>query len=784
MSETPPSTGRHLNPVAGQTSAMVQYDPYQLGAEGGDDGIDLIELWHAVLKRKWVVASVITVFLVTAFLATSLTVPVYRATAVVQITHESPRILRIDDFEATPRSWQAVEQFNQTQYEILRGRQLAENVVERLEVWNHPELTGEIRQRSLLGEIKALPRRVVRIVRRTPDGARVGQVNPELQRERAIRRAGGALRSRILINPRPNSRLVNVSVSSFDPAFAAQLANAVIEEYIRSSMQRRYDAGQDARDFLESELGEMRIALERADQNLIDFAQQSGVANLHERIEMSKTSILRLNDRLNSAQGDLLQTQAFRRLINNGHAHDIRPVINDEQIQNLQRQRSDLSAEYASLSPRFKDDYPAVVELRSRMSEIDTQISERRGRIINDVIGEYQSLQAEIETIQEAVSQRDSEILALNQQSVQYNILRREFETNRELYDGMLQRLKEIGVAAGAHVNNIALIDSALRPGAPFLPNATQNLFRALALGLMFGVGLALLLEFLNTSIRRTQDVERLVGRPVLGLIPIVKLREQRQKTATGQKANDRAVSHYSELHPKSDASEAFRSLRTSLMFSTPKGMPKTILVTSPGPGDGKTTNAINLATVMAQNGARVLLIDADLRKPRMHRDFCIPHSPGVTNRIAGVNGGDASVSAIVPTTVEGLFVMPSGSQAPNPAELLSSDRMRKIIGMAARAFDHVIIDSAPILGLADALVLSRTVDGVIMVVSSGRTSKDSIKAATRRLMQVQAPLLGVVLNQVDLDSPDYAYYSSYYYNYSSDSDNDRELPRALERTA
>jgi len=768
VSEQPESQGRHLKRIDGTSSAMAQYDPYQSTSSEMEETIDIMELWRSVLKRKWVVLSILVICLATAALASWLTIPVYRATAVVQINHETANILRIEDFEAAPRSWQGVEQFYQTQYEILQGRQLAEDVVERLEIWDHPELSGEIRQRSLMGEIQALPRRLMAIFNRpNPEVAGRRTLTEEQRRTIAIRRAGAFLRSKITVSPRPQSRLVNVSVSSFDPAFAARLANGVVAEYIRSTMQRRYDAGQEAREFLQGQLEEMRIALERADQNLIDFAQENGVADLSDRIEMSNEALRDLNTRLTTAEADLVQIGAFRSLISQGQGDDIRPVVNDAQIQALEGQKATLATEYASLSQRFRDDYPAIVELQSRITEIDTQIAERQQDIIDDVLAEYRNLEAEIAALQVAVEEREQAVLALSQRGVQYNILRREFETNRGLYDGMLQRLREIGVASGAQENNIALIDSALRPGRAYLPNTQRNLLMALAIGLAVGVGVALILEFLDTTIRRTDDVEKLVGRPVLGLIPMVKIREQKQKSGATQKLQDRAVSHYSELHPKSAVSEAFRSLRTSLMFSTPQGMPKTILVTSPGPADGKTTNTINLATVMAQNGARVLVIDADLRKPRLHRDFGIPHAPGLTNRIAGSQSSTTEQSAIVPTSVENLFIMPSGSQAPNPAEMLSSERMRKIVSMASRAFDHVIIDSAPVLGLADALILSRLVDGVIMVVGAGKTAKDSIKVSTTRMAQVQAPLLGVVMNQVDLDSPDYAYYSQYYYNYT-----------------
>jgi len=782
--------GRHLRPIEGQNTALAQYDPYQSKANEDDDAIDLLEIWRTILKRKWAVVSILAVFLATAALSSWLTIPVYRATAVVQINHETANILRIEDFEASPRSWQGVEQFYQTQYEILRGRQLAENVVEKLEAWDHPELSGEITQRNLYRELRALPGRLVQLIRSDPPGAQTAAVQtPEAARAAAIRSAGGRLRARISVNPRENSRLVYVSVSSFDPAFAAQLANAVVEEYVRSTMQRRYDAGQEAREFLEGQLADMRIALERTDQNLIDFAQANGVADLEERIEMSQSSMRTLNDRLSAARGDLVQMRAFSQLIEQGRGNSIRPVVNDGQLASLRANKAELETEISGLLQRFMEDYPAIVELRSQLNEIDAQIRERADFIIGNIISEYSNLEAEVAALEEAIAENEGRILALNQQGVQYNILRREFETNRELYDGMLQRLKEIGVAAGAQENNIALIDSALRPGYPVLPDISRNLSIALLLGLIVGVGLALLLEFLDSTVHRTEDVEKLVGRPVLGLIPIVKLSEQRKKSGTTTRAEDRAVSHYSELHPKSAVSEAFRSLRTSLMFSTPQGMPKTILMTSPGPGDGKTTNAINLATVLAQNGAKVLLIDADLRKPRLHRDFSIQQSPGVTNRIAEVSSQEVATSSIIPTTTEGLFVMPSGNQAPNPAELLSSDRMRKIISMSARAFDHVIIDSAPILGLADALVLSRCVDGVILVTSAGKTSKESIRTSTRRLVQVQAPLLGVVMNRIDMESPDYAYYSSYYYNYSHDEDEKAEsgnnkAGKNLERTA
>jgi len=787
--------GRHLRPVhrdlqtasrpGAGNGGMVPYDPFQAQAED-DDTIDLREYWRILVKRRWAVISVLTIILVATMLSTTLMIPVYRSTASIQITPPNSQILDFASFSSEGTGYLAQQQFYTTQYEILRSRDLIEAVVRNEGVEQHPELTGEIRQRSLIGELRALPGAIKRALNPPAGVDRSGQDADDL-REREIRRAASALRGRLVVDPVRNSNLVRISISAFDPEFAARMANAVVEEYIRSTMTRRFDAGTQAREFLEDQLQEMRISLERADQALLDFAQRNQVADLEQRIEMATSTLEDLNARLSAVETELVQLGSYKLMIERGQAADINLINETDEIRELRQQRAALSTEYASLSPRFKDDYPTLVQLRQQMDAISDQIAEERTLAIRGILSRFNSLTAESESLRDAIEQREGAILALNQQGVQYNILKRDFETNRELYDGLLQRMKEIGVAAGVRENNIAVIDGALPAGGPFKPNLAQNMAIALAIGLVMGIALALVLEFFDSTVHRTEELEALTGRPVLGLVPIVKARDMREDNKDFL-LPDRAVGHYSARFPKSSVSEAFRSLRTSLMFSTPEGMPKSLLVTSPGPGDGKTTTAINLATVMAQNGARVLLIDADLRKPRLHRDFGKPQSPGLTNRIAGRGGDRTDASSILPTDVERLFIMPSGNSAPNPAELLSSERMSKIIAMSGRAFDFVIIDTAPILGLADSLVLSRQTDGVILVASAGKTGKDSIKSSIKRLAQVRAPVLGVVLNAVDLESPDYAYYSSYYYNYDSDEDADAEgkrgKRRALGRTA
>ncbi|MFU8832424.1 MAG: polysaccharide biosynthesis tyrosine autokinase, partial [Wenzhouxiangella sp.] len=512
---------------------------------------------------------------------------------------------------------------------------------------------------------------------------------------------------------------------------------------------------------------------------LADFARQSNIADLDQRLQMSRDGLTQLNNRLNEVQTELVQLGAWRRLIDQGRSDFLDPVVNSPVIDDLERRLLEARTTYTTLSETFQDDFPRVQEVLSQIVRLEVEIDNRKRTIVNNIIGRYDTLREQESSLEEATMQREAGIMSLNERAVQFNILRREFETSRELYDGLLQRMKEIGVAAGIQESNVSIIEAARIPNAPFKPSLPRNLALALVLGLMGGVGLALLLEFLDGSIRRVEDIERLVDRPVLGMVPLVKskARKDRDKKTAVFRPED-SIAHYSVTQPSSGVSEAFRSLRTSLGFSTAEGMPRCMMFTSASMSEGKTTSAINLASVLAQNGSKVLLIDADLRKPRVHREFGSPRSPGLTNRIALYENSGNDNSAIYPTSTERLFMMPAGTSTPNPAEMLSSERLGKVLDGCRRAFDYVIIDAPPVLGLADALILSRQTDGVIFVARAGETGKDNFRVCMKRLAQVQAPVLGVVLNGVDLDSPEYAYYSSYYYNYEGDEDDAEAAPK------
>ena len=700
-------------------------------------------------------------------------VPEYRSSARIEISPETSRILNYQDFAPEQQGRNAANIFYSTQFQILKSGALAEQVIREEGLQDHPELLGQVRQRSLIGEIRSLFRTVTSAILPGGDGAD-GIAERSAPKEEQ-REAANALRSRISVERVEESRLVDVSVRAFDPQLAKRLANAVVENYREMSMQRRYDAGNEARKFLEEQLADMRIQLERADQALMDFARDNQIADLDDRLDRARSAIDRFSERRNEIAEELVQLKSWKTLIEQGQSEHLDPIVNSESVNQLENSLVEARSEYAELSQQFQDSYPQVQQVLSRIERLESEIAAEKEQVVDNILGRYENLQAQAEGLDEAINERESGMLALNEQAVQYNILQREFETNRELYDGLLQRMKEIGVAAGIQENNITLIEEAVAAGAPFKPNIPRNLMLALALGLMGGVALALMLEFLDSSIRRVEDIERLVDRPVLGMVPLVKLRQKDSDSDKKTRDDERIVSHYSAVHPNSSVSEAFRSLRTSLMFSTPEGLPRTIMVTSSGMGEGKTTTATNLATVLAQNGSRVLLIDADLRKPRIHRDFNLFRSPGLTNRIALSDNDGRDNSAIHATHVADMFIMPSGSATPSPAEMLSSERLAKVLDSCRRAFDYIILDAPPTLGLADSMILARQVDGVVIVARAATTGKENFRVAMKRLAQVKAPVLGVVLNGVDLDSPEYAYYSSYYYNYEAEDEESAE---------
>jgi capsular exopolysaccharide synthesis family protein len=427
-------------------------------------------------------------------------------------------------------------------------------------------------------------------------------------------------------------------------------------------------------------------------------------------------------------------------------------ILESEVIQKLKQQRVDLQTERSQLARIYKDSYPDMVQLDAKIAEVNAEIGQEVATIRDSIRVEYQTRLREEAKLQESIAATREEILSLEENSTDFTVLKREVDTNRELYDGLLQRMKEVGVAAGIANNNISVVDAAPVPRGPHSPNVPMNLALALVLGLMAGVGLAFLFEMLDDTVKGSEDLEKAIHKPVFGVIP--KVREE----------SGAELGLMTFHQPTSAFAEAYRSMRTALMFSTSEGAPKVLHFTSTAAGEGKTTTAVSTAINFAQTGANVLLIDGDLRNPSLHKVFNAPNHQGLTNYLSGA-GEPAEVTQ--PTRVKGLFLMSSGPIPPNPAELLHGARMVDLVSLGAKRFDYVIIDSPPLLGLADALILGDVAQATLLVVTANSTRRGAVEAALKRLGHSRSNVLGAVLTKFDLSKASYGYGYGYDYQYS-----------------
>ncbi len=440
--------------------------------------------------------------------------------------------------------------------------------------------------------------------------------------------------------------------------------------------------------------------------------------------------------------------------------------------------QADLKIQAADLSTQFGPAYPKLTQINNQLKEIDAQVTSEMKKIASKVHGQYTTAMRRENMLREALEKQKQEANKLNESAIEYTLLKRDVETYRQLYEGLLQKLKEASVSAGLKSNNFRIVDSAHPPTGPIEPNVPRNLMFAVVLGLASGVGLAFLLEGLDNTVRTTEQAQVISGLPSLGMIPLgsKSAREGPNPKRLVIATSKEAVELVTQVRPQSQMAESYRALRTSLLLSNLGAPPKVIMVTSALPQEGKTTTSINTAVVLAQKGVRVLLIDADLRRPSIHKTLGMgPHS-GLSNVLTG---SIKLENAITSTTVlPNLFVLPAGTPPPNPAELLASANMRDVLAQLSEQYDHIVIDTPPCLSVTDAVVLSPRADAAVLVIRSGQTTKQALRRSRDILTQVNAKVVGVLLNAVDLSSPDYYYYYEYqgkYARYYRDEDSEHD---------
>jgi capsular exopolysaccharide synthesis family protein len=708
--------------------------------------IDLRSYWRILVKRRWTVLGAAAIVLVSALVATLLTTPVYRASVTMQIERDSVKVL---DVGATQEDASYDYEFYTTQYELLRSRALAQRVAADLGLTDQSQLDRLVAP-SPWG-------RLVSVFKRPQEASEATEQDLEALQARLT----GVVRGGLSITPIRETKLVNIGFDSVDPDFAARAANAVADAFIATSLERRLGSSGYAKEYLEDRLAELKLKLEDSERKLVEFAQKEQIISSGGSTgTLSEQNLTSLNGAIGQARQDRIKAEARWRQAQASRGTVLLGEIGENSIiTSLQERRSTLMAEYQDKLRLYKPAYPLMQQLKGQIDEIDSQIATEVGNIKSAIQAEFLAAQEQERLLGEQMASLRTEVLDLQGRSIQYNIFKREVDTNRELYDGLLQRYKEIGVAAGLTVNNISVVDRAEGAGQ-FKPDLGRNLMMGLFAGLVLGVLLALVFEFLDDTLKSVDDVEKLLGLAVLGVIPKLKA------PLTPLQALD---------DPRSAFAESYRSVRTALQFSTDTGVPRCLLVTSATPAEGKTTTALTLAKNFAQLGKRVLIIDADLRNPSLHRVLGVENGTGLSNYLAG---GAKATEVIRSTDTPHLMFMPTGPLPPNPAELLMGPRLLSLLSIAGEKFDQVIIDGPPVMGLADAPILANAATGTLLIVEAGQTRVAVARDAVKRLVAARAHVVGTLLTKFSSKHGAGHGYGGYnYYSYGG-GDEPRKLAK------
>jgi len=730
--------------VRSHQSAVAAWDDAQFAdAPETSQSLRLLEYWRVLYKHKWLIAAIVVVSLAIGFVGTLLTPRVYTASTTLEIDREATNVVGLNEVQPVDRLARDQE-FFQTQYGLLKSWSLAQRVAQAENLGSDPAL------------LKAL-------------GARRSRLRPGAGSNDWV---VGFLQRGLGVFPVRDSRLVRLTFDSPDPTLSARIANAFADNFIASNLQRRFDASSYARNFLEQQLAQLKAKLEDSERQLVAYATQQQIIQVAEPNpgkdapppqSLSATNLGAVNSDLTAAKANLVQVTERYRAALAAPGFAAPELLADPTITELRQEQVKLTIQYNDQLKVYKPDYPDMLQLKGQLDDVTRQLAAAADTIRGSLKTQLNAAQQQVNALQGQVEGLKGTVLDERNREIQYNILQREVDTTRTLYDGLLERYKEIGVAGGITTNNISIVDRARTPGGPSKPQPAHNLMVAGVTGLGAGVLLAFLLEALDQAVRKPADVESKLGLPVLGTVPLLQKGLQPMEALTDL---------------RSPFSEAYHSIRSNLAFATNDGAPRVLAITSARPEEGKSTTAFALSQGFARAGLRVLLVDLDLRNPSQHKVLGIDNRVGASNLLTGAV---RLQGAVQPTDWPNLFLIPSGPLPPSPAELLIGPRLVAFIKEAMEHFDIVILDGPPVMGLADAPLIASVAAGAVLTIEAGRTSRAQARAAIKRLRQGNARLFGAILTKFDARRTAYGYGYAYAYDYEYDYQYGRkEAPPAV----
>ena len=694
-------------------------------------------------KHQWLILSFMLAVVTIVAIATFRMQPVYIATARVEIDRENANILPFqgaDPYDLMVDS----ENYIETQAKILTSETLALQTIRNSGLTARPEFSS-------------------------PNGPSEAVATGSLANQKRPPELGEFLGS-LSVRRVPNSRLMDVSFESTDPQLAARIVNAHIATYVEQNFRSKYESTTQASTWLADQLNDFKVKVQKSEDARIAYERQNQIWTLDDKENMTTQRLGEINKQFTEAQSERMKKESLYEFAKSGNLDAVPQVQSNTALADLLKKRTQSSADYSDALAQYGPNFPKVQRLKNQLKETDDNIEKEKQKVLDVLESDYEEARQHEVLTGQALDQAKAEANQMAEKLVEYNILKREAEANKALYEGLMTKMKETAISAGLRSSNIRIVDPAMIPSTPARPAKARNIGLAFIVGLVGGIGLALMREYLDNTVKTPDDVETLARLPSLAVVPQFagSNGSKRRGMLPGLTSNghEKRIELVAQHLPKSQMSEAFRALRTSILLSQADHPPQVILVTSALPREGKTTAAANLAVTLAQLGDSTVLVDADLRKPGVGRllNMAGGKYAGLSSYLAGVSSLD--IVSVPHPAIPNLVAIPTGPLPPNPADLLSSHKLADAITELRAKFKFIVIDSPPIMAATDAVILSVQTDGVLLVVRSGETPKEAFTRTRDLLNSVKCRVLGVVLNAVDSSAPDY-YYSYRYYPYS-----------------
>ena len=694
-------------------------------------------------KHQWLILSFVLAVVTIVAIATFRMQPVYVATARIEIDRENANILPFQGADSYDYMVDT-ENYIETQSKILTSETLALQTIRSSGLVARPEFSGPAGPSDAVAT-----------------GSLANQTRPPELSE---------FLGSLIVKRVPNSRLMDVSFESTNPQLAAQTVNAHIATYVEQNYRSKYESTTQASNWLADQLNDFKIKVQRSEDARISYERQNQIWTLDDKQNMTTQRLADINRQLTEAQNERMKKESLYEFAKAGNLDAVPQIQSNTRLADLLKKRNDESATYGDALAQYGPNFPKVQRLSAQLKDLDDNIQKEKQNVLDELESDYREARQRENLMSEALDEAKGEANQMAEKLVEYNILKREAEANKALYEGLMTKMKETAITAGLRSSNIRIVDPAMVPATPARPAKGKNITLAFLVGLVGGIGLALLREYLDNTVKTPDDIETLARLPSLAVVPQFAGTNgnKRRTMLTGFSGNgyEKRIELVAQHLPKSQMSEAFRALRTSILLSQADHPPQVILVTSALPREGKTTAAANLAVTLAQLGDSTVLVDADLRKPGIGRllNLGAGKYAGLSSYLAGVSSLD--LVSVPHPAIPNLVAIPTGPLPPNPADLLSSHKLADAIAELRTKFKFIVVDSPPIMAATDAVILSVQADGVLLVVRSGETPKVAFTRTRDLLNSVKCRILGVVLNAVDSSAPDY-YYSYRYYPYS-----------------